>query len=73
MTFEKKAKIIRHQNDVCHFYNKSIYVFAIYNWFEYSTIMLQSNIILKAGSPMDVFTQMANVTGSIQFLVIQIS
>ena len=49
------------------------YVSAIYNWFEYSTIMLQSNIILKAGSPMDVFTQMANVTGSIQFLVIQIS
>ena len=49
------------------------YIFSIYNWFEYSTIMLQSNIILKAGSPMDVFTQMANVTGSIQFLVIQIS
>lgn len=72
MTFEKKAKIIRHQNNVFTLLQQK-YSFSIHNWFEYSTIMLQSNIILKAGSPIDVFTQMANVTGSIQFLVIQIS
>ena len=48
-------------------------ILGIKKMFGTFTILPQSNMIRKAGSPMDVFTQMANVTGSIQFLVIQIS